>query len=382
MKILRLIPSINPVLGGTVEALKQTTQALISVGVKVEIACMDDAQSEFVLAFPCVVHATGLGQGVYSYSKSYMDWLLSNVHRYDCVIVEGIWQYHSYAVRKACLKHNVPYFVFVHGMLARWFKQQYPLKHLKKWIYWLIVEYKVLRDAKKVFYTTKEEMLQARESFFLYCCNEKIINHGIYGVEVDKHKHSACFKSLFPEIKDKKILLYLGRIHPVKGIDDLIKAYAATKDANESHYLLIAGPDQVGFRKELQQLELELGVENKIIWTGNLPGEVKWGAYQCAEALILPSHQENFGMVVPEALSCGLPVLISDKVNIWKEVLEDGAGIVGKDNLQGCQQLLQDWMDLTENQKDEMKINARQCFERRFEISVAAEGLLKAIHEN
>ena len=382
MKILRVIPSINPALGGTVEAVKQTSQALVLLGINVEIATMDNAYSEYDSGFPCTVHATGLGKGRYSYSRHYLDWLLANVANYDCVMVEGIWQYHSYAARKACLKHNVPYYVFIHGMLARWFKQQYPLKHLKKWIYWIAAEYKVLRDAKKVLYTTAEEMFQARKSFSLYRCNEEIISLGIAGVKGNRNHQIELFNSLVSELADNKFLLYLSRIHPIKGIDQLIKAYAAIPSISENLYLLIAGPDPVGLQMELQQLAVDLGVDDKIIWTGNLQDEVKWGAYQSAEAFILPSHQENFGMVVAEALSCGLPVLISDKVNIWREVQEDEAGIIAMDDEQGCQQLLQRWIALTEKQKDEMKVKARKCFLKRFEISLAAESLLKIIHEN
>ena len=84
--------------------------------------------------------------------------------------------------------------------------------------------------------------------------------------------------------------------------------------------LVIAGPDQIGWQADLQQMALTLGIADRITWTGMLSGKLKWGAYRCAELFCLPSHQENFGIVVAEALACGLPVAIADPVNISGEI--------------------------------------------------------------
>src|SRR6185437_1538003 len=110
----------------------------------------------------------------------------------------------------------------------------------------------------------------------------------------------------------------LGRIHPKKGTDILIASFAASLAKNPDWQLVIVGPDQIGWQKELQALAESLGVSNRITWTGALAGSLKWGAFSASELFVIPSHQENFGIVVAEAMSCNLPVVMSNKVNIWR----------------------------------------------------------------
>src|SRR6185436_4419503 len=98
-----------------------------------------------------------------------------------------------------------------------------------------------------------------------------------------------------------------------------------------------------------------------------------------ADAFILPSHQENFGIAVVEALACGTPVLISNKINIWREIAGDHAGYVENDDLAGTIELIRSWWETAENERSRIRINARDCFARRFEIARATESLLAVI---
>jgi glycosyltransferase involved in cell wall biosynthesis len=110
-------------------------------------------------------------------------------------------------------------------------------------------------------------------------------------------------------------------------------------------------------------------------------GDAKWGAFRMATAFILPSHQENFGISVAEALGCGTPVLISNKVNIWREVSEAGAGIVAPDTLEGTVELLEKLQALPAEELNRMGANALECFSKHFEASRMATGLLEVIEE-
>ena len=106
-----------------------------------------------------------------------------------------------------------------------------------------------------------------------------------------------------------------------------------------------------------------------------IKGATKWGALRSAEIFLLPSHQENFGIAVAEALAAGLPALISNKVNIWREIVADGAGMVSDDTLEGTCALLQSYLGMPAEKKPVMRQAASDCFDNRFEIRRAAESL-------
>ncbi len=171
----------------------------------------------------------------------------------------------------------------------------------------------------------------------------------------------------------------MGRIHPKKGCDLLIEAFAKMLRTYPEWQLIMAGPDQLAWRAKLHQRAEELGIAKQLTWTGMLGGSMKWGALRAAEIFVLPSHQENFGIAVAESLAVGVPALISDKVNIWREILDDWAGIVAQDTYDGTCKLLQSYLELSEGKKRAMRKRARTCFSERFEIRKAAENLLRVL---
>jgi glycosyltransferase involved in cell wall biosynthesis len=124
-----------------------------------------------------------------------------------------------------------------------------------------------------------------------------------------------------------------------------------------------------------------LSLGSRVVFAGMLQGEMKQAALAVADAFVLPSHQENFGMAVVEALAVGLPVLISNRINIWREVDQDGAGYVESDDFSGTVRLLNHWVAAPQNVRDGMCANARRCFERRFELNKAVDSLLQILNE-
>jgi glycosyltransferase involved in cell wall biosynthesis len=175
--------------------------------------------------------------------------------------------------------------------------------------------------------------------------------------------------------------LFLGRLHPKKGCDLAIEAFAKVANHNGEVSIVFGGPDQIGWQKELEVRVRRLGIASSVVFTGMLGPNLKQSALANAEALILPSHQENFGMAVVEALAAHVPVLISDRINIWQEIQGDDAGYVAADDLAGTTSLLQRWYDTSAEQKEQMRRNAGECFARRFEINRAVDSLLKILSE-
>lgn len=379
MKLLHVIATLNPAGGGPAETLRQFTPALLALGHELTTVTLDPEDAPWLSSFPGTIVALGPSRPNYHYTRRLRPWLEENKDRFDAIIVRGLWQYHGFAVRRVLRNSSTPYFVFTHGMLDPWFKRRYPLKHLKKWLYWPFGEYLVLRDAAAVLFTSEEERRVSRESFWLYRCNEKVVSYGTSMPPPADQKQKQAFVEAFPETAGKRLILFLSRIHPKKGCDILIDAFASVASSDPRLHLVMAGPDQIGMRPALEAAAIKAGIGERITWTGMLTGDLKWGAYRSVEAFILPSHQENFGIVVAEALACGIPVLISNKVNIWREILSAKAGLVADDTLDGTKQLLNDWLSLSSDERTEYQSRATAIFLERFEISEAARSLTAII---
>lgn len=378
MRILNVISSMDPAGGGTVEAIVRLHHEFLAAGHVSEVASLDDPQAPWVTAAVFPLHALGPAKGSYGYCPRFLVWMREHASAYDAVIVHGLWQYHGLAVRLALAGTSCPYYVFVHGMLDPWFKHQYPLKHLKKWLYWPWAEYRVLRDARSVFFTCEEERLLARQSFWLYRCHEEVTSLGTASPPPAGDLANQ-FLDRYPALRGRRVLLYLGRLHEKKGCDLLIDAFAQCAADDPDLVLVMAGPDQTGWQSALQALASSRGVADRIHWTGMLSGDAKWGAFYVADAFCLPSHQENFGIVVAEALACGAPVLISNKVNIWREVEQYRVGIVNDDTLAGTESSLRQWLALSPEECEAMRSEAKECFASCFRIDRAAARILSIL---
>jgi len=383
LRILHSISSVNPSGGGPIEGMKQISAINQFHGHHVEIVCLDLPSDPWVKDCPFPCHAMGPAYLGYGFSPRLAPWLKANHANYDIVVINGIWQYNAFGSWRALQGSGTPYFVYTHGMLDPWFKRTYPLKHLKKWLYWPWGDYRVLRDAAAVLFTCEEERRLARESFWLYRCQEFVANYGTAGPVGDAIAQRRLFLEKFPRLQGAKCLLFLGRVHVKKGPDLLFRALAAVLqrlpgDLTRRVRLVMAGPNDHAYGREMQNLAGELGLSERITWTGMVGGDLKWGAFHAAEAFILPSHQENFGIAVAEAMACGVPVLISDQVNIWREICSDGAGFVDNDDLAGTINLIERWLLTPEAEWSAMRQRAKVSFQTRFNIEKAATSLLRA----
>jgi glycosyltransferase involved in cell wall biosynthesis len=379
MRLLHVLPSLDPSGGGPTEAVRQGGVRCVDMGHEVEVLSLDDPAAPFLSEFPLRVHAIGPSRGAYRYNSRLSGWMRTHARRFDAVIINGLWQYHSFGAWRALQGAGVPYFVFTHGMLDPWFKKTYPLKHIRKWLYWPWAEYRVLRDADAVLFTCEEERLLARKSFWLYKAHETVVAFGTSQPPREADRLREMFLAAYPGLRGKRLLLFLGRIQAKKGCDLLLQAFARVCGADPTLHVVMAGPDQVGWCAELQALASSLGIGERVSWPGMLQGDLKWGAFYASEAFALPSHQENFGIAVAEALGCSLPVLISDKVNIWREIEADGAGFVATDSVDGTTHNLRRWLDLVPHALDQMRMRALASFERRFTVDAMSVSLIAAV---
>ncbi len=380
MRILQVTASLDPRSGGVAEAVRQIGAALVRAGHQTEAMTADAPGAGWLDGMPFPVETLGPGRGgVYQYAPALSQRLRARREEFDCVLSHGLWQHHGLATWHAWRGAKTPRFVFAHGMLDPWFKRTYPRKHLKKWLYWPWAEYRLLRSARAVFFTCEEERRLARESFWLYRTNEAVNPLGIQEPPGDAARQKAAFLEKFPDLRGKRLLLFLGRLVTKKGCDLLLRAFANLPDRPADAVLVMAGPDDEidpAFTKSLRE---STGQHAGFCWPGMLSGDLKWGAIHAAEAFILPSHQENFGLAVVEALACGKPVLISDKVNIWREIEADAAGLVADDTAAGIETLLARWFSLSDDGRAAMNRQARVSFETRYQIDHATAGLVEQL---
>jgi glycosyltransferase involved in cell wall biosynthesis len=238
-------------------------------------------------------------------------------------------------------------------------------------------EYRVLRDAYRVLFTSTAEKRLAEQSFSLFNWTPQVVPYGASGPQGDPEVQKRAFFSICPAVEGKRFLLFLGRIHRKKGCDLLIDAFAKVANSDPDLHLVIAGPDQQLWSGKLRQTVEAAKLTSRVHWPGMLKGDAKWGSLFASEAFVLPSHQENFGIAVAEALACGRPVLLADKVNIAEEIADDGAGLMELDTPNGTLRLLQRWIAMSAEEKNAMSERAYQCFHRRYDMSENAKAIIR-----
>jgi glycosyltransferase involved in cell wall biosynthesis len=373
MVILHVLTSIDPKDGGTVEAVRQMTAAMVGQYGSAEVLSIETPQREWLESWPVKVHSIGGTWSYYRYTGELVPWIKRNHGQYDAIVIHGVWRYSSVGIWRVLRKTGTPYFLFTHGMLDPWFQHAYPGKHFKKSVFWRLFEHRVLRDARAVLFTSEDERRLARLSFRPYYCREQVVGFGISSPVNDPTFQCDAFLRRFPHLSGRRVILFLGRLHRKKGCDLLVHAFSAIAAADSRFHLVISGPDEEVLRPTLERSAVAGGVAERITWTGRVEGDLKWGAFRIAEVFALPSHTENYGVAVVEALACGTPVLITNKVNIWREIAEDKAGLVDNDNLEGITRLLRRWVSLDEDQKRTYRDNARTCFQGRFELEPFAQ---------
>lgn len=387
LKLLHIIASANPTGGGPIEGILRQNAVLEPHQGAREIVTLDPPDAPFLKDFPIKVHALGLGHpslarlpmSRFGYSPHLTRWLKAHAADYDRIIVNGLWNYASVGAARVLPNLRVPYFVIPHGMMDPWFRAANPTKHLLKQAFWLLFEGRLLSHAEAVLFTTEEEQRLAAGVFWGHDYRGIVSGYGTQAPPAASPEQVAAFRAQAPDLGDRPFLLFLSRIHPKKGCDLLIEAFARCAPDNPELALVIAGPAAEGYKERLLSQAEALGIASRIHWPGMLAGDGKWGAYHSAKAFVLPSHQENFGIVVAEALGCGVPVMITNKVNIWREVQDGGAGIVTDDTVDGIEVGLRRLLSIREAEFCRMRASARAVFERHFDLRGNIQRLLNIL---
>ena len=365
-KILRIIHTLDPALGGPSNAILDHSKALIKNGYIVDILTSDKNDKLRSINKNKKLRIINKGPSLNNYGINIklILWLYENKNKYDYFIIHELWRIYTLLAR-IFLKN---YVVFIHGQLDPFFKKNF-FKKLKKQIYWFFFEKQNLLSSKSLLVTSKNEA-KSLENTYVNCekIKKKIIKYGINLPKFNKSKSQKIFYKKFKFLKNKKFHLFLGRLHKKKGLEILINSiYRINTQFNE--VLLLAGPTlESDFKNNLKKKVKEYNLQNKIFFSNSLYNELKWGAIQESQTMLLSSHGENFGVSLVESLSLGKPVITTNKVNISPIIKKYNAGFVSSDSVIGFSNNLLKFYNLNKKLKKKMTLNAKKCFKDNFDI--------------
>src|SRR6478672_1595266 len=327
MKVLHVIPSVGSLRGGTSTAVLGTVKALRTIGIEAEIVTTNDNSYE-LLDVPLGKKIEYEQNPVYFFSRfspplnpirefcfsaDLTRWLWQNIENYDLIEIHSLFSYACSCSGVIARLKKVPYIINVHGQFSPWVINQ---KRLKKEIYALIVERANLNQANAIHCTTEAEA-------------KDVINFGIQaptftvplGIDplIEIPEAQEKLHALYQIPQEIPIILFFSRIHPKKRPDLLLKSLAKLVQQGVDFYLILAGSGDPDYVEYIITLAAELGLKNRTIFPGFITND-KALFLRGSDVFVLPSFGENFGVAVAEAMTVGLPVIVTPEVQISSEI--------------------------------------------------------------
>lgn len=313
MKILQVVQFFSAKHGGSAMVPYEMSKHLHDAGHDVTVITTDfQMENDFidsldgveVIPFHCQMNIGSL-----LISTSMKKYLKQNVNKFDIIHMHNYRTYQNIVVHKFAKKHGIPYVLQAHGSVLPFFSNE-QLKNL----YDRVWGYRILKDASKVIALTKTEAEQYKK-MGVEENKIEIVPNGIDLPEYENLPDRGVFRKKHGIKSNEKIVLFLGRLHRIKGVDLLVEAFSDMAPKMEGGKLVIAGPDD-GFLSTLKAQIEDLKIDDDILFTGPLYGMDKLEAYVDADVYVLPSVYEIFGVTLLEACACGTPVIVTDRCGI------------------------------------------------------------------
>lgn len=336
MRVLHVSPSYYPAFqfGGPIQSVQLLNKTLRSQGIAVDVFTTNaglenrrdvplrqwqDVQGVPVKYFPYK------GYIHYNFSVPLWQELHRTVRNYDVVHITAVWNFPVLAAARACQHSKVPYIISPRGTL---YPETIALKSATfKKVYFHLLAKQYLNRAAALHFTATDERDKVLDYMSLKT-SALVIPNGVELDEFDRFNGNEIGSFLPAELVGKKYILFLGRLHPKKGLDLLLSAFSDVQHEFPDHRLVLAGPNSDGYQTTLEKWASEHGISQKVIFTGMLTGKAKIATIKAADVFVLSSYSENFGMSVVESMAAGTPVVITKAVGISSEILESRAGVV------------------------------------------------------
>ncbi len=379
MRILCVIPFYKPayIYGGPTRSVPALCEGLANLGEQVTVFTTDAngkerlegiaGQPQILDGVKVIYFRQDVG-GNYFYSAGLARACQATISDYDLVYIVATWTHPFLPACTWARRRQVPYVVSPRTSFMR---QTWRDKHLKKWSYFHMFERRLIEHAAALHYTSR---LEQRESQWLNLSPEPFVVAN--PVDVSEFEHlpeKGRFRTEHQIPATSPLLLYLGRLEARKGLNLTLAAFAHLAKSQPDALLVLAGPDKDGYQNILRRQVVEFGLQGRVFFTDYLDAQQRLSALVDADAFVLTSYSDNFGMAAVEALAAGLPVLISNRVGIAEEVAQAGVGLVTKLEIPAIAEGMECLLTLSKNQP-EQAVRARQFARERFApVKVAAE---------
>lgn len=360
MKVIHTIQGLSPSGGGPSRSVPGLCEAISKVGVQVKLISSDNlTKLNYYKTYNNTLFNKMLN---YYFPLNYYRFFKESSEKFnpDIIHVHGIWLPSNHLTVKYANKINIPFIISPHGTLEPWSLLH---KAFKKRIGWYLYQKNDLEKSVVLHATSLKEYESIRK---IGLKNPVAILPN--GVEIPE----ILIDTLIDRSKDKRIVLYLSRIHPIKGLLNLVKAWSHLRPKNWK--IIIAGPDEGGHKKEVERTIVEEKLGDSIQFLGEISNDEKWPILKNADLFVLPSYSENFGIVVAEALAVGVPV-ITTKGTPWGVLEETGSGWWIEPGVESLTNALRGAIALTDQERKSMGLRGRALVEERFAWGNIAKGM-------
>lgn len=371
IKVTTIVPTLAKSAGGPAFTVPPTMDSLASKNITLNVVTLDGAPSEINLPkdnrvivqnITLINVSKNIKKRILSYSPNIYSSLNKVIqsNNPDIVHSQGVWTpFNHYSVSIA-RKLNIPYMVTTHGMLTNWLMHK---KWLKKKIGWYLYQRNDL-ECSKVIHCTAEIEAEDIRKLGIQAPIALIPN----GLELPTWK-------VVRKTNDNRLrtLLFLSRISPKKNLELLFSVWK--KLALKEWRLLVVGPDEQNYRRKLERIIEKENIKN-VTWLGEVHGEEKWEIYRSADIFVLPSHTENFGTVIAEAMACGLPVITTHGTP-WNELETFDCGWWIPINESALLNTLIFSTRLTDEKRVQMGLKGRKLIEEKYAWSPITDRLIE-----